>query len=186
MIYLATCLFSLGVVGLRVMLSNVQIETLAHQTQLLNGKTERLSPQFQRAVTLYEQRTSLRNKLKKIKATTIDAHFIGESLKVVAKMLPKDFWLEKIHISSLAGSKATAGQAKPSQVQAMTIQGRSFIDLESEKPEQVRKFHDVLAGLTPYSLGSGRLDLSDMEVNKTNGRYYHNFTIEFAWLNSLL
>ncbi len=184
MAYAFLWLVSLFALMLHLSITHSLTSSYQQQILLMNGKTESLSPQFQKAVALYEQRGHYKNKLKKLKTTTVDAAFVRESMRALSHAVPPNFWIEKVEITTLKKEKSNAGN--PSRMKGMIIKGRSFIDLEQRKPDQVREFREALKQLAPFSIAQSRLDMSNVKIGKMNDHYFHNFAIEFGWANSLL
>lgn len=186
MAYGVLWLVSLLAVGLQVLINQSLAHSYRTQILFLNSKTESLSPRFQRAVTLYEQRSRYKNKLSKLKTRTVDAAFVAEGLKDLAQAVPANFWIEQVEFSTLKKINSANTDKKAAETKAMVIRGRSFIDLNQENPEQVRNFRDKLRKMAPFTIAKSRLDLSKMKVGKIGEKYFHNFSIEFAWPNPLL
>jgi len=186
MFYALLWLVSLFAVVLQVLINQSLEHSYQKQISFLNSKTESLSPRFQRAVTLYEQKSRYKSKLAKLQTRTVDTAFIAEGLKALAQVVPANFWIEKIEFSTLSKIRSGNTGSKASKIKGMVIRGRTFIDLNHGNPEQVRDFRDELRKMAPFSIAQSRLDLSKVKIGKIGEKYFHNFLIEFAWPNSFL
>ncbi|MFQ5824557.1 MAG: hypothetical protein ACE5JB_10920 [bacterium] len=150
-------------------------------------KVDKLSPQFQQAVQLYQQRNQHRQKLAKVFDISLESSFVLESLEIVANNIPENIWLNEIQISALDSKELTDNNNKSdTHKKSMFIKGNLVLDLENKNTGQIQQFQNTLQQFSPFSLAQSHFDLSDMNVNKLEERYYHNFIIEFNWLNNIL
>ncbi len=61
-----------------------------------------------------------------------------------------------------------------------------FLDLNNEKKELIKQFHNTLQKRRPFSIAESQLKLDNMKVEKVKNRYYHNFEIEFTWQGNMM
>lgn len=155
-----------------------------NEIKKLNFKIDKMLPQFQTAIQLYEKRMALQQKLSKLFSSACEITFVRQCLENLAYTMPQNVWLKAIQFSALEKNeshKNTNASATPKS--SMVIQGNLLMDFENKDANPIQHFQETLQKYKPYSFAQGRLDLSSMKVKKMEDKYYHNFVIEFAWSN---
>jgi hypothetical protein len=180
---------SVWIVSLGVIFGQYQSqrsENTSHQKSIEDYKKriEIISPTFQKAVQLYGQRNAHRKELAKIFDRTMEPGFVVESLENLAAVLPENFWLQKLYITSDKGKKADKKKTKGSKT--MLISGNVLLNMAAKDQEQVKRLLETLGTRKPYSQAERYLDLGKMKVAKLDERYYHNFEMQFSWPNLFL
>ena len=180
--YATAWLISITVVLIQFRGQQSSVRELQNEIHAIKLGIEKVSPQFQQAVSLYQQRNKHRKKLAALYASTVETSFVIESLENLTQTLPKNFWLQNVHITTQGGKKTDNKRKSKS----MVIRGNVFLDMADENQDHMNKFHKALTGLRPYSLAESKLDPKKMKVSKLKDRYFHNFEIAFSWPDFIL
>ena len=186
-IYIGACSISFLLLAVSFLSQQSQIKSYESQIYNLKQEIEIISPHYQKAVHLYTQRNQRKKKLSNIVNDIFESSFILESLNNLAKTIPENFWLKKIHFTTLDSKKFDDNKKKKSSaIKSMVIEGQLFIDSGNENPKEVQQFQKELQSRRPFSMAKSRVDLSDLNIGKVGERYFHKFTVEFAWINFIL